>query len=1551
LQEQYINNEEQDFEERFNLYKKNGLVMDAVTERIMELDSESKINEIIRNDEIPLEDKMQAIKFEIDRLPYQKLSPYDELMFQAMRVDGGGMLPIDNINKHYQDTSMADLQALGEITRQRQLKRGNRIVNDVAAAHGWKNFGDMAGEVAIQDFIPVWNVATRLGLGNMLADAAGVELSFGDRLLPGSIRARMREHLVALEPLEFDKTIQEIGDALTKAQAHPILGPLITDYNAMEFWTAVFNDDVMKQGNPQDNIDLWLGNAELGFEALFGAMVLAKVGGKAAVRAAFSAADSVKARQAAVTTRNSEAVQSLTEMLQEDALSSKFQIESSSESLLPKPAPLGDDIEYLPDGHRQATERARSESLRTAGANRSGRFLSSDEKANVIKQELKEIDEFDGPATMTRMSTIEILDNDEGFRIKAIYGETPNKGFSSFEDAAIEALELDPELRKLEIVRVGDDGVLESVPFTPQQLEDFVLGEGGVPSTRVGEIIGDEYFLRYTQDRAYHPFDKRFFGQGTLAQSMFRFAFTPNAKFKSDFYQQFANSTFDEERTVSLLNTIANPYRTLGTGDKRAVDNLYEWSEEFGKRNARAPEINEIRAHHPEMTPKQIEGYQSLKVTYDTMYEMLNRRQFNEWMGAGFRTARPTDNSMPTFHGKPVARENIKGGTFLDPVTGREARLTKKQIQDLYANGATVLKLDVPVATASSKTKVTKVILDPDAYHVGYLSHNPLKFHPGYHFRFYDDPYYVVKRETVTVDGKKQVQETAVRTGATYGEASRWSGRANRALSRRYGAENAPTFDVIRGRDIDQAESTLLQKEVFQREGRLFYDDRNFEALPSVNGNRAPLEDQAIALEMGIRAVSREVTGKDPLRTAKHAWDRQYGRQLGITGLKAGKPLNQIESDLVALRRNTVSPADKKVVNDALQYIRYFRLVEGTNNAITPIVREGLIHFAQSAESFFGGKPQIWKGFQNWAQKADPLKTMRSVAFTLFMRMRPIRQYIMQSAQPLFLMGIDPAYISTGKWAIDSQILQASTRTLRNVGDLPISVAARAKAMGLSQGQFRKLIKEFERSGLLDTVDAHDFTGGQISLTSDRAIPQPNPGNPASMALYGGRKAKNAIMDTLGTGFNAGESNNLATSYMVAVRKYMKENKIDDLLKLNDQDWLDIRLEASNLALAMIKPNSMRYQSGLLSVATQFLSFQHKSALAVMGLNPSITPRQAVRLWASGAMLYGADFVGYGLLASTILRESDLEWAENEIVPGTDRSFRDILAEGLIENVFNELGERGFDTWQDLDLKFLAPGPDVKGFYEDTILAALQTPGRAFFGPFSSIYGDTTQSLGFAQAINEGFSDRPALERYQIMAKAVLDGVIPQLNDIQKAQLMARHNLMFTEAGEPLDLIPTQNAIYARLIGGISTNQQTAYYTAERMNYEDNNQFRNLVRTTASHLQKMLVLYHNNEVDADFMETQMRLATSMWDDMPEGRRVEFMEQVFNDKGPEGISLMDRMADRMAQGQYNPQIETALEEMQNIRFAKPGDVELMIQMYRDVHNRRVKQEQVVKERIE
>ena len=135
------------------------------------------------------------------------------------------------------------------------------------------------------------------------------------------------------------------------------------------------------------------------------------------------------------------------------------------------------------------------------------------------------------------------------------------------------------------------------------------------------------------------------------------------------------------------------------------------------------------------------------------------------------------------------------------------------------------------------------------------------------------------------------------------------------------------------------------------------------------------------------------------------------------------------------------------------------------------------------------------------------------------------------------------------------------------------------------------------------------------------------------------------------------------------------------------------------------------------------------------------------------------------------------------------------------------------------------------------------------------------------------------------------------------------------------------------------------------LDYENEAEFRDLVRTTSQHLNKMILLHYDNKITAETMDLAMRLTFGMWDDIPEGRRVEFRERVFNSIGEDGTSLMQKMVERASQGQYDPAIVTALEELENVRHAKPGDTRKMIHMYEEVHNRRTQQEQIVKERIQ
>jgi hypothetical protein len=242
----------------------------------------------------------------------------------------------------------------------------------------------------------------------------------------------------------------------------------------------------------------------------------------------------------------------------------------------------------------------------------------------------------------------------------------------------------------------------------------------------------------------------------------------------------------------------------------------------------------------------------------------------------------------------------------------------------------------------------------------------------------------------------------AVRTAGTQAEADSWKRRANRATTER--GEQGVTFKVVRANDINQTESTLFQKQALNREGRLFWDERNFDRLPDVNGNLAELEDPVRALERGIGLAARQLTHEDLLRQVKKTWKNEFGKLIGDKRILDTFDLKEISDRLKALRRNDLS--NKTEISKAKELIDYIRLVEGTESMVIPALREAALNLAVTVNSWMGNTGRLARRIEKSAMTMDPTQAMRSVAFNAFMVFRPVRQALLQSTQIGYLAAL-----------------------------------------------------------------------------------------------------------------------------------------------------------------------------------------------------------------------------------------------------------------------------------------------------------------------------------------------------------------------------------------------------------------------------------------------------------------------------------------------------------------------------------------------------------------
>ncbi len=1430
------------------------------------------------------EEKTQRLIGEIKRIDLrdQSVDQIDVALFELFRA-GGGQVTIPEFEKRFRSVDITDL----DVRRQQRVAQGRAemlpVVNDIVASKGYSSIVEMVRDVTVQDFIPIFTYLSRIGLDQKLLETVKGDVSSGwQNLFIGEVRQAIRDTLVNQGPDEFAQSvraIQQLGEWFERNEG---LAKLVTNYNLLESFEAIFTEEVYNGLNSKNTFDRVFGNLETVLEGVFSVMTIARAGGIVS-RAAFRTTNANRARQVATATGNPQVGSSLDEALQVDDLAIEFGMEADEAvpTMLPRPVRFANDLDDIPDGTKDVlarSERIRNEALAQSDAS-TGATLTPTDQTNVVNREIRSLDLDDGAHVQGRMNTLQMFDNDTGFRMRVVVGESAERGYRKIEDIMSEALDIDPLLETVNIMRVNSVGKLEPV-FEDSEAFARAVTKGEFDAATAGRIVGEDtidesFYLVYDRDRFWHTVDKEvlspeaFLNSGVLPRAIL----SPNAKFGDEIYGSFVRAYMGEQALLKNFEILFEPFYKLGPTDKKFVASAFEWMEDFGKNHGRAPTVSETLAKYDGVTEAQLNGMVAMREGMDTLHELFNRKLYREWQALGYKTGRPADNTLPTYHGNDLERGAVPSGSYLDPETGKMVNMLGRSLDDLYNGGGRVMKLDMTVDAANEAGhKADLIILRDGTYEVSELSTRPLVYHPGYSVRFYDDPYYVVKNTTgVSINGSlrtgaNSVSTEAIRTAGTAAEAERFIRRASRRVAED-GQDNV-TFEVIRGNNLSNTESTLFQKEALHREGRMFWDTRNFDRLPDVNGNRAVLEDPVKSLERGIALASRQLTHEDPLKSLKNAWKNEYGRFLP-PDVAERLDLKEVSGRLADLRKNEVNKAIRGRIKEAKELVDYFRLIEGTESALVPWMREQALNLA----AWVGRTTRLpTRAAEKYFQTMDPFRTMRAVAFNAFMVFRPVRQALLQSAQIGFLAGLDPRYVASIQFFKDAAMLRRGLTALRKSGyDDGFSVASSAKAMGLSSKEYRVLIREFDRSGLIDLVDVHSFAGG--SRQSQKiALPQSRLGTVG----YRAKQVPVAVRDFMQrVGFNFGERNNLTFTYNLALKRTLKRNNYESVLEMTRKNWDDLRVEASNLALGMVRPNNLGYQTGALGVATQFLSFTHKAALGLLGANPAIKGTDALKVLFGSYMLYGANMFGARDFVSEALTQIGVADAE---IPGIEgATLVDLISAGIIETTFNALGDMTTEDWKDIDLGFLAPGVDVDRIWELQLKSLLDQPAQAVFGAFGNIFSKTLQSYHFMSAIHAGDPDLDPGEKFLQSAQVISMGMLPAYNDSVMAYLGYQHNQWYSSAGEALPLRPTMNGLLARAAFGARTREELGYYRLQNKVWESQENVRNIVKENHAYLTRQINLFQNGELTDVEFERNLKFLSNWMEEFPEGARLQILK--------------------------------------------------------------------------
>lgn len=1156
---------------------------------------------------------------------------------------------------------------------------------------------------------------------------------------------------------------------------------------------------------------------------------------------------------------------------------------------LPKPRlPIGRD--HIPDGVIETAERTAQlrDDLNKITASTRSTLFTPDEVINSVAQRGRDIEEANKGKIRAALSQIAVHEDGTAVEFRTMLGRTNENGFATFRDATRRAEDLKDLGEEVKVFKVDDTGSL-------------------VEATKSERGVGD-YYVELKQTHYVRPEDKAIFGGDPIAGNSWlgaagRWLLPPSSEFDPKIFNSFLKNTLKESAITAKLEQIAAPiFRDLNTFERQTVSKMWTWTDDFGRKQSRIPSYDELIEAFPDAKPSEIRGWYQTKLFYDTVYDMNNLRMYRDMAGRGFKTLRGTET---TYHGAPVLRENA-AKTLLDPVTNETRTLSKAELDGIYDNGGTVLKLDTAVE-GTGKNMHSYVLAENGVagWSLKPLERNVLRYIPGYYPRIYKDYHFIQRTTKSVVDGVEREHTAGVTVARTRKEAEVMVERLQAKTKDKDTIYSVGDDSRLSGRD-----RTAMDLDRLRTEGRLFFDERNAQRLYDVNGNPAEIVDPINMLSRTARLVGRQVAMEDLIKAQKTSWQQTFGDMVKgdferMTGSAVAAEIKEISK--------SGGPAAAKRATQASQWWDYIRTMEGTTPEVQLFKRQAI----QGAEFMYnalrkvpGGRALTTPAVRG-AHNVNPVQWLKGLAYFDFLTTRPVRQLILQASQSLFvaplIAGRPKLAPYLARWHLDSMWLMqgAKRRGLAETGGKAMSnglIYRNAKLMNMSKEDYTNLVEHFENSGLLQTVNIHSFAGDLPAATSYH--PESAIGGAVKAAL----KPATATVGLLRKGFDLGEQFNLTASYMAALKVYMHDGKIAKISQLTDNQWDDIATRASDYALSMNRANASKYQYGLISLPMQFLSFTHKATM--VGLKAASFGKLGPKNMSVGDAykILAGQFIMFGGAGFGIKQEMEQLMSESGFGDYVGTEVSDIISGGVLDHILDKSLQSIADD-PELDLafdEFLAPGANIinviRKFSEAWSEGGLKD---AAFGPSSTTIGRIGEAINITSTISA--ADELPLDDGQkagIIADAFLSGVASGYNDWIQARAAAHAERWINSKGDQTGLESKWAEVIAKGAIGLQPESKLDAYEITNDMAKHEQMIKQTAQDYYNRANLLINKWADGQLNQDQFRTKMAVEKSMLAGLEEFERMavqkEYNKLIARDRGPrQGLEYV--IAQRLTHG--------------------------------------------------
>ena len=755
-----------------------------------------------------------------------------------------------------------------------------------------------------------------------------------------------------------------------------------------------------------------------------------------------------------------------------------------------------------------------------------------------------------------------------------------------------------------------------------------------------------------------------------------------------------------EKVLLELTKSFTDKYNDLSRVSQAAVE------KEIKRANKEGKNRSTVSLKADGLGDEEVAALQSWKEVWDTMYWLENADLVKSLRNRRYELLEDPSGNTRLF-AKPIPR-NVAGShkRAYDPETGQMVNLQKEDLTDLYEKGGTIATLR------------TKLVIDPEEAAEFVISRNQpggpflrklrdddqvLNYREGYYTVYYDAPKFIDK---VVKDSKGNViKRGAVATAQDTVTAARFQKRFQKEADE--GVEYVVRDNRERMR-FDGDDNWSLQ-EASGRTAQRVRGERLEDAT-------SPITDEAHNHVLGpvdslirsARNVSNRVPMRDYLEATKTRAIKQYGHMF---------PKNDVTKQPEFPRSTNDIKADEgfgKEAADARTVVEYVNSLEhGYINAVDDGMKFMLRAVADAAGKT--GFSMAERALNATADLGGPTRLARGVAFTLYLALNPIRQFIVQSHQAVQLFALNPRYMSKQVAPDMAAIIEHKIR-----GDInPWTV----QASGRTKEELVAMAEAYDRSGLAASIDKSNLVRGSLSEIAD------------ATAAGGYRKsalnravglASQGIAASRKAGFDIGEEVNILSSWLAHHDIASRKKKG---VKLSDSELDRVTAMARSYTYNMNRAGDMPYNENALGMIFQFMQVPHKSFLQ-MTTNRNLTKVQKARLATFNLAMYGG-------LPGSVLTAYLGPWLPE------DGPLRETLLQGMEGMILNKLASVMYGEDVAIDFSSLA-AVDNSGLLE--FIGGLWTTdvGKIIAeSPAGSlVFGNNPRITNFARTAAEYFHFR-----------------------------------------------------------------------------------------------------------------------------------------------------------------------------------------------------------------